>query len=316
VTSPRPAAGRPAPPVAPEPPGRNLARLGVPPLDLALLAVAVAGVSMSAPLIAATAAPALAIAFWRNAMAVGALTPVALLRHRRELAAVDRRTLLLAAAAGAMLAAHFGFWLPSLHMTSVASSIALVSTTPIWTTLLLRLRGHRVPARVWAGICVAFAGVLLLTGVDLSLSARALAGDALALVGGVAAAGYVLAGARVRRTLSTVGYTLICYATTAVLLLAACAAARQALAGYGAVTWFKLALLTAVAQFLGHSLFNRVVRGAGPSVTSTAMLLETPGATLIAAIWLGQLPGAAAYPALAAILLGLTLVITAARGDG
>jgi drug/metabolite transporter (DMT)-like permease len=300
----------PVPPAEPEP-GR-----GAPPLDLALLAVAVSGVSMSAPLIAATAAPALAIAFWRNAMAVGALTPVALVRHRRQLAAVDRRTLLLAAAAGALLAVHFGFWLPSLHMTSVASSIALVSTTPIWTTLLLRLRGHRVPGRVWAGVGLAFAGVLMLTGVDLSVSARALAGDALALVGGMAAAGYVLAGAQVRRTLSTVSYTLICYATTGVLLLAACVAAGQALAGYSAATWLKLGLLTVAAQFLGHSLLNRAVHSVGPSVTSTAMLLETPGAALIAALWLHQLPAPAAYPALAAILLGLTFVITADAGGG
>ena len=183
-------------------------------LDLLLLAVAVSGISLSAPLIAATAAPALAIAFWRNALAVGALSPLALVRHRAEFAGMGRRTLLLCAAAGALLALHFALWLPSLRMTSVASSTALVTTTPIWTTLLLRLRGHAAPALVWAGTGVAFVGVLILTGVDLSLSPRALAGDGLALAGGLAAAGYVLIGAEVRRTVSTTAYTYVCYATT------------------------------------------------------------------------------------------------------
>jgi drug/metabolite transporter (DMT)-like permease len=285
------------------------------PLDIALLAVAVAGVSLSAPLATATAAPALAVAFWRNAMAVGALSPFALLRHRGELRGMGRRAMLLSAGAGALLALHFGTWLPSLHMTSVASSTALVTTTPIWTALLLRLRGHRPPALASAGMALAFLGVVLLTGIDLSTSPRALMGDALALVGGVAAAGYVLLGAEVRRTVSTTAYACVCYATTSVLLLLTCLVSGTALGGYSGVTWLRLAALTVAAQLLGHTLINRVVKGLGPSVTSTAILLETPGAALIAALWLGQMPPAAAYPALAVILGGLALVIRAGRRE-
>ncbi|MFC5718820.1 DMT family transporter [Streptomyces gamaensis] len=294
---------------------------GLPPrpgarLDLLLLAVAIAGVSLSAPLIAATAAPALAIAFWRNAMAVAALGPFALLRHRRELRGMGRRALLLSVAAGALLALHFGLWLPSLHMTSVASSTALCTTTPIWTTLLLRLRGHRPPALVWAGTALAFLGVVLVTGVDLSVSPRALAGDGLALAAGMAAAGYVLLGAEVRRTVGTVAYSFVCYLATAVLLLVTALAGGVPLAGYSGETWWKLAVLTVAAQLLGHSLINRVVKGLGPSVTSTAILLETPGAALIAALWLGQLPAPAAYPALAVVVAGLALVIMGDRRSG
>ncbi|MET8679211.1 DMT family transporter [Streptomyces sp. NPDC004647] len=284
-----------------------------PRVDLFLLAVAVSGISFSAPLVAATAAPALAIAFWRNAMAVGALSPFVLLRHRAELFGMGRKALLLSAAAGALLALHFALWLPSLRMTSVASSTALVTTTPLWTTLLLRLRGHRPPGLVWAGTAVAFLGVVALTGVDLTLSPRALAGDALALAGGLAAAGYVLIGAEVRRSVSTTAYTYVCYSMTAALLLVTCLVSGSALGGYSGGTWLKLALLTVFAQLLGHSLINRVVRGLGPSVTSTAILLETPGAALVAAVWLGQTPPAAAYPALLVILAGLALVIMGDR---
>jgi drug/metabolite transporter (DMT)-like permease len=285
-----------------------------PRVDLALLAVAVCGISLSAPLIAATAAPALAIAFWRNAMAVGALSPFVLLRGRAELRRMGRRNVLLSAAAGVVLSLHFGLWLPSLSMTSVASSTALVTTTPIWTTLILRLRGQRQPGMVWAGSALAFTGVVLISGVDLSLSARALAGDALALGGGMAAAGYVLLGARVRRTVSTSAYTFVCYSTTAVVLLAACLVTGASVgAGYSGETWLKLVVLTGAAQLLGHSLINRVVRGLGPSVTSTAILLETPGAALIAGVWLGQRPPFGVYPGLVVILAGLALVILAGR---
>ncbi|MHB2022299.1 MAG: hypothetical protein ACYCO3_03050, partial [Mycobacteriales bacterium] len=57
-----------------------------PSVDLVLLAVAIAAVSTSGPLIAAAAAPALAVAFWRNAFASAALLPLALLKMRTELA--------------------------------------------------------------------------------------------------------------------------------------------------------------------------------------------------------------------------------------
>ncbi|MFD5320509.1 DMT family transporter [Streptomyces sp. NPDC127098] len=292
-----------------------LASAADPRLDWALLGVAVVGISASGPLTAATAAPALAIAFWRNALAVAGLLP-ALLRRRgvlAELAGVSRRTLLLSLAAGAALAAHFGLWLPSLRLTSVASSVALVTTTPLWTTLLLRLLGHRPATGVWLGSAIAFVGVVLLTGVDLAVSADALVGDALALGGGIAGAAYVLLGAEVRRTTSTTAYTLLCYGTTTALLLPVCLLAGAALGGYSGETWLKLLAITVVAQLLGHSLLNRVVRGLGPAVTSTATLLETPGAVLIAALALGQLPPVAAYPALAVILAGLALVIRGER---
>ncbi|MGV9265077.1 DMT family transporter [Kitasatospora sp. NPDC003701] len=285
----------------------------LPRIDLLLLAVSVSGISLSAPLISATAAPALAIAFWRNVMSVGVLGPYALLRHRAELRGIGRRALLLAVAAGALLAVHFALWMPSLRMTSVASATALVTTTPLWTILLMRLRGVRAPRAVWIGMTVAFAGVLVLTGVDLTLSPRALLGDALALGAGLAAAGYMLLGAEVRRTVSTTAYTLVCYATTAVVLLAVCLAAGTSMSGWPAGVWWQIVLLMVTAQLLGHSLSNRVVRTLGPSLTSTAILLETPGAALIAALWLGQWPPVAAYPAVVLILLGLVLVARGGR---
>ncbi|MEU4114983.1 DMT family transporter [Kitasatospora sp. NPDC028055] len=285
----------------------------LPTVDLLLLAVSIGGISLSGPLISATAAPALAIAFWRNVMSVGALGPYALLRHRAELRGIGRRALLLAVAAGALLAVHFALWMPSLRMTSVASATALVTTTPLWTILLMRLFGVRAPRMVWLGTVVAFAGVLVLTGVDLSMSPRALLGDALALAAGLAAAGYMLLGAEVRRTVSTTAYTLVCYATTAVGLLVLCLATGTRLSGWSAGAWWQIVLLMVTAQLLGHSLSNRVVRTLGPSITSTAILLETPGAALIAALWLGQWPPVAAYPAVVLILLGLVLVARGGR---
>ena len=281
-----------------------------PPGDVALMAVGVAAVSTSGPLIAATAASALAIAFWRNALAVVAIGPYVAVRRRGELAGLPRRQRTLTLAAGALLAAHFATWVPSLRFTSVASSTALVALQPVWTLMAANRLGQHVPRRTWWGVAVALSGVVLLTGVDLALSRAALVGDLLALVGGFFAAMYVTVGARVRRDLSTASYTLVCYGVCAVLLGALCLAGGQQLTGYSTDTWLKLAALTVGAQLLGHSVFNLVLRTTSPTVVSLALLFEMPGAALIAALWLGQRPPWGIVPAAGLILAGVAIVVS------
>jgi drug/metabolite transporter (DMT)-like permease len=277
--------------------------------DVLLVAVAVTAVATSGPLMAATAAPALAIAFWRNALGAGLIVPVALVRARDELRGLQRRERVLALVAGVFLAAHFATWVPSLTYTSVASATALVSTQPVWVALLARAQGVHVSRGVWGGIAVAMAGAVLLTGADVQVSGRALAGDLLAIAGGVFAAGYITAGAAVRRSVSTTTYTALCYSTAALLLLLVCLVGRQPLTGYAAADWLRLVAITLGAQLLGHSLFNVVLRSMSPTVVSMTILLEIPGAALIAALFLGQRPPLLALPAAALLLAGLALVI-------
>ena len=277
--------------------------------DVLLLGIAVTAVATSGPLMAATVAPALAIAFWRNALGGLVMVPAALLTARAELRALDRREWRLALVAGVFLALHFATWVPSLDYTSVASATALVSTQPVWVALLARAQGVQVSRRVWTGIGVSMVGALLLTGVDLRVSGEALVGDLLAIAGGVFAAAYITAGAAVRQSVSTTTYTALCYPTAAVLLLVACLVGRQPLTGYDGEDWLKLVAITLGAQLLGHSLFNIVLRSVSPTVISMTILLEIPGAALIAAVFLGQRPPLLALPAAVLLLAGLALVI-------
>ena len=279
--------------------------------DVGVLAAAVFAVSTSAPLIAATAAPALAIAFWRNAFAVVFLLPVALWRAQVELRAMTGRQWRLCVLAGMFLACHFGTWVPSVRLTSVASATALVATQPVWAAVIARLRGQGVSRQIWLGIGVAVVGAAVLTGADVTLSARALLGDALAIIGGVLAACYVTAGAAARADVSTTVYITVCYGTSAVGLFGCCLVGGQPLAGYPADAWLKIAALTLLAQLLGHSLVNAVLRSTGPTVVSMAILFEVPGASLIAAGWLHELPAATALPGLLLLLAGVGLVIRA-----
>src|SRR5690606_13372735 len=156
-------------PGAPSPAGPPPAPMARPPtLDLALLALAVVAVSTSAPLIRGADAPSLAVAFWRNALALPVLGGLLLAqgRTRREVCQLGASERRLIALAGLFLAAHFATWVPSLAFTSVASSVALVATQPVWAAVIARWRGEHVPGRAWWGMAAAMAGTVALTGVD------------------------------------------------------------------------------------------------------------------------------------------------------
>ena len=277
------------------------------------MAVAVVGISMSGPLTALVTAPVLAIAFWRNAAGAAALLPVLLTRERRTLQGLRVRELGSSALAGLFLAGHFAAWLPSLSMTTVAASIALVTTTPIWTALIARISGVRLPGRVWWGLVLAVVGAALIAGVDVTVSLRALAGDGLATLGAVCAGGYVLAGARARQRLTTSGYTVVCYSVCALALAVAALATGSHLAGFSLRDWLLIAAITVCAQLFGHTLLNLVLSSVGPTVVSLAVLLEVPGSLIVALVLLGQLPPLLALPGMAAVVAGVALVIRGSR---
>jgi drug/metabolite transporter (DMT)-like permease len=277
--------------------------------DVGLLALGVAAISTSAPLIAATVAPAMAIAFWRNALGAAVIAPFAWWRHRDHLRSLSRREWGLAAAAGGLLAGHFATWVPSLDFTTVASSTALLAFQPAFTALIERARGQYVARAVWGGIAVAFVGVLVITGVDFTLSPRALFGDLLSLVGTFLAACYVMVGSRARRTMSTSVYTTIVYAVAAVVLLLVCLIGRQPVSGFSTDTWVKLIALTLGAQVVGHTSLNAALRRTSPTVVSLAILFEMPGAALIAAVWLGQVPPVGVLAGAGLLLAGTGIVL-------
>ncbi|MEO6703749.1 MAG: DMT family transporter [Jatrophihabitantaceae bacterium] len=286
--------------------------LALPPVrDAGLLMVALAGVSASGPIMAATAAPALAIAFWRNALGAGSTAVLSAVRDRAQYRGLDRRGWLVAITAGLFLALHFSTWVPAVKLTSVASATALVSTQSIFTGLIAVASGRRLPRVAWLGMVLAIAGTALIAGADFGVSGRALTGDGLAVLGGLFAAVYVTAGASARKQLSTTSYTAICYSVCAGLLLLACLIGRQPLTGYSARAWLLILAVTGCAQLLGHSLINVVLRSMSATLVSLAILIETPGAALIALVWLHQRPQLWALPGLALLIGGLVVVVRA-----
>lgn len=269
----------------------------------------VVGVSASGPIMAATAAPVLAIAFWRNLLGAVLMGGPAMISKRAEFASLSRSDLRHLAVAAVALALHFACFITALKLTSVAAATALVCLQVAWIALFDALLGSRTHRAVVVGLGIAFVGVLIITGFDMSLSRDAVIGDLLAVAGGALAAVYQMAGAAARRTLSTGTYTTLCYGACALILLALCALTGQPVIGFTPAAWVGIIAVTLLAQIMGHTVFNHLLAVMSPLLISMIILLEIPGAALLAAVFLGEQLPAGTYGGLALILVGLAVVI-------
>lgn len=281
--------------------------------DLTALAIAIVAVSSSGPMIAACAAPALAIAFWRCFIGATVTAPFAWLKNQEIWRNLTKRDLVGAALAGFFLGLHFAAWIPSLRYTSIAASTAIVATQVVWAALIAHGLGVKAPGKEWFGIAISLIGVIMLTGIDVSLNPTALIGDLLALLGAMLAAAYMTVGQRVRKNIPTSVYTTLVYAAAAVVLLVFVLASDSPLTGYAARDWILILGLTVIAQLLGHTLMNMALRSLSATTISLAILLEMPGAVLIAWFWPGQQPPWQIFPAVVLIMTGLVIVISSTR---
>lgn len=272
-----------------------------------VLATAVLAMSWAGPLVRFTDASALAIAAWRLVFSVAFIAAVVAVRFRgRALPRPTRREVGLAIAAGLLLAAHFWSWIASLELTTVASSVVLVSTGPIFVAILsAALLGERADRRQWVAIMMALAGAVVIGWGDLGLGPAPLLGDALALAGAVFVSGYYVIGRRLRRRFDVWLYVAMVYGVAALVLAVATAAAPgAALTGHSPRDWLVFLALAAGPMMLGHTGINYALRYVRAYVANLVVLAEPVGATVIA--WL--LPAIAETPPRATILGGLLIL--------
>lgn len=274
------------------------------------LAVGVFAITWAAVLIRWADAPPLAIAFWRMALAAGAFVALAAATRvslRRTWRGVDWWT---GAAAALLLALHFGFWIASLEYTTVAASVVLVSTQPVFVALLGRIALHERPGRsAWVGIGLAVAGSVTIAGIDLALDRRALFGDLLALAGAVWISVYYVLARWLRATKDLVPYLTVIYGMTAAWLLVGAVVGGVRVSGWGAATWVALALLAAGPTILGHSSMNYALRYLRAYEVNVAILGEPVGAAIWAALLLAEVPGPGTFVGGTLILAGIFLTL-------
>lgn len=285
---------------------------------MAALAVAVVAVSTSAILVRWSGAPSVVIAFYRVTFTVALLAPWVLARHRGAFARLGRRDLLVATATGVALAVHFGAWFESLRFTSVAASVTLVQSQPLFVALgAWLLLDERVTRRTVAGIFVALAGMVAMTlpgaGAGVIAGARPLYGNALAVVGAVMAAAYVLAGRSLRQRIPLLPYVTVVYVACAGTLLVVALGRGLPLAGYPGREWLLFVAMAAGPGVLGHTVINWALEHVESSVVSVSLLGEPVGSTLLAALLLSEVPGVPTVLGGLVVLTGIYVTASARR---
>ncbi len=275
-----------------------------------LLSLAVLFVSFGAVLVRLAAAPPLAVAFFRVALASLLLAPFAVRDARRAWPALPTRERWLMAASGAALALHFATWIASLSFTSIASSVLLVNTAPLFAVafswLFLRERAPRV---VLIAIPVAFVGAALIAYGDWTGAPGSLRGNLLALAGAVTVAAYQVIGRGLRTALPLNAYVLGVWATAASCLALLALAFGVALTGFPPATWAAFVALAVVPTIGGHGLVNKSLRSLPAPTVGLFLLGEPVGASLLALAVFGERPGAWTLAGGAVVLAALALVV-------
>lgn len=235
--------------------------------------------------------PTLIIATYRLSIAALILSGISLKQKSKLYDLNKKKELLLTLVAGIALALHFVFWIESLRLTSVASSVVLVLTSPIWTAVISHffLKEELGPNLLY-GILISIAGVSLIaySGADVGISASK--GNLLALLGGVMAGIYLSLGRVLRRNKSTIAYSGSVYLTASVVLFTMAIISGRALTGYSFDMYILLLMIGIIPQLIGHTSFNWALKRSSAVNVSVLMLGEPIGATLLAVIFLREIP--------------------------
>ena len=295
---------------------------------LVALGVAVLAISTSAILVRWSDAPNVIKALYRVIFTVVALAPLVDGGDRLSLARIGRRDAAVAVAAGVALAVHFVVWFESLDHTTVAASVTIVQAQPVFVAAgAWVLLGERVSRRGALGIGIALAGMValsfgpaLLAAVDPTAEPAADVtgaqyGNALALLGAVAVAGYYLAGRSLRRRLGVLPYVTVVYTACALVLLGVAVAQGLPLVSYAPHEWVLFAAMALGPGVLGHTVVNWALGHLESHVVSVSLLGEPVGSTLLAVVLLSEVPPPATLLGGAVVLAGI-YVTASARTPG
>lgn len=233
--------------------------------------------------------PSPSIAFYR--MVVGSLiiTPVYFSKKLRK---PNKRELKMSILSALFLAGDFSFWTLSLKYTSVASSIVLVSTGPLFIILFSFLFMNKKPTfKEISSAIIAIIGIITIAASDISLEIKGkmLFGDILSMSAAASIAGYLMVGQKVRKTMNTASYIAILYPATALFLIIPVIFTKSPLIGFSNRSYFYLFALGAIPQVIGHTGFSYALKKVRAFIVSMSILFEPVLSIILAVLFLSEI---------------------------
>ncbi|MBN1153637.1 DMT family transporter [candidate division KSB1 bacterium] len=216
----------------------------------------------------------------------------------------------VAVISGLFLTLHFTTWISSLKYTSVASSVVLVQTAPIFVGIgsyvFLRERPGRFTIM---GIVITLSGAVIIGANDFAIDSASVLGNGLAVLGAIGAAGYMLAGRKLRSSMNTRVYVTIVYSICASLIIFMTLSSGKSFTGYDSSTYIYLVAAALLPQIIGHTIFNWALKFFTATTVSVVLLGEPIGATLLAYLILQETVSLQQIVGGIIILAGVSLVL-------
>ncbi len=255
------------------------------------LFVGVLSVSFAAIFIRLADAPPLVIATYRLTIASVILIPIASIKSMKGLNKLSKHDMLLILLSSVFIALHFGLWITSLNYTSIASSVVLVTSHPVFVAVISYfLWGERLNKLTISGIVIALIGVIFISYGGFTFGSQAILGNLLALIAGFSMGAYLIIGGQLRTRIDILSYLTIIYTFAAVILLVTTMICGHSFFGYSPITYIMLILLALIPQLVGHSCLNLALRLIRVTFVSVAILGEPIGATLLGCVILREMP--------------------------
>ena len=284
------------------------------------LIIATFAVSWASILIILSGAEALPTAFYRMALASAILAVPAVPKLIKIFPILTKQQMILLLFSGLALGLHFATWITSLFYTTISNSVILVATQPVFLMIMEAiLLKEKIAGKAILGMLIALAGMIFITGGDISLGAEHLWGDFLALAGAFFAGTYLLIGRKLRVSLNNLEYIFIVYSIATILLLILSLAYNENITNYPAKVWIFFLLLALIPTVVGHSLYNWLLKYIPAYRVATVILGEPIGATILAIFFFNQIPGWWTMIGGVLILFGIYIVLrqsSLAKSDG
>jgi len=280
-----------------------------------IIGAGVISISMASILIKLCPAPPLVISAYRLGLAALFYLFIGRIRRKplwRAFSPSQRRWALVS---GLFLSIHFMAWITSLSFTSVASSVVLVQTFPVFVALgSWLILGEKPNRTTMAGIFFALTGSLVISAYDSGGGDSRALGNLLAVLGALGAAGYFLAGRKLRAEIDTLRYVSMVYAAAALITISAALFIRQPLVGFSFETYWYLVAIAMIPQVIGHTSLNWALKYFSATTVSIFTLAEPLGASVLAVWILHESMTSAKIFAGLLILCGVALTIWGERG--
>jgi drug/metabolite transporter (DMT)-like permease len=281
-----------------------------------VLGIGLIAISFASIFIKLCEAPSLVIAAYRLTIASIFYIGFTRIRSGPILAVYSKPQLKLVLFSGIFLTIHFATWITSLKFTSVASSVVLVQSAPIFVAIGSFIFLRERPSKLtMLGILIALLGSVIISAHDFSLDKNSLVGNLLAVAGAIGAAGYLLAGRKLRAEIDTFRYVTAVYSVAAMLLLIIALLSKTSFVGYSSKTYLLFLAIALIPQVIGHTAVNWALKYFTATAVAVIILGEPIGASILALVILGETLSLVKIIGGLIILTGVTIAILAEPRD-